>query len=193
MDSHTEPRNTISRRKFIELSAGVASAAAAAGWLHAADPALAAVNPDGGTPKKTFETFLRRREDQLRLKVEFWNLTLDTTGPQAMLKKDKNHASVPRVPARARRRSPTAAFFKSGSSAEDVDRGDSRRRRPRRRTTHPASRPKPRPSTRCSPVELPPGLPRAVDDAADAVHHRGAARVDALQPACRAQRGRPDR
>ena len=74
-------RGGVNRRTFLAYT-GVGGSIFVAGLRPSVDPVLAALTaPAAATPEptKTVTTVLRRREDQLRVAIELWNLEIDTS------------------------------------------------------------------------------------------------------------------
>ena len=122
----TETPAVMSRRRFLGYSgvvgaAGAATALVPGGFTVVTDPALIA---SPGAPTLKFHTYLRRFEDQLRVKIEFWNLQI--TASDHLVKDDETKPAYLVYDFGAQHLADEAYFTTSGmdGSAQDYPAGE---------------------------------------------------------------------
>jgi hypothetical protein len=116
-------RAGVTRRTFLAYT-GATGSIFVAGLRPAADPVLAALTtPDVVTPEptKSSTTVLRRREDQLRVAIELWNLEIDTGDGFGRLVKEIPNRKAYLVYQFGSQHLAEEAFFIAGGNLDDAE------------------------------------------------------------------------
>jgi hypothetical protein len=116
----------LNRRTFLAYT-GITGSIFAAGLRPTADPALAALMAPTPEPTKSFTTVLRRREDQLRVAIEFWNLEIDTTDGFGALEKTLPNRKAYLVYQFGPQHLAEQAFFIAGGQLDGAEQDDAPR------------------------------------------------------------------